>query len=146
MKGSQIALAIALEAVTGGMAGLAAGRGRGPGAAGMAGFQQSLALRQQQQERQDQQAQQDYANKQKALAGKAAILEVNSRTLLNTAESEKYGADAIDKMVENNRASGVLDIDPDNLDNGGQPITQAEMMDGIKAGRINGTDHLGPVA
>jgi hypothetical protein len=141
----QIGLAIALSAVQGSLTGLAAGRGRGPGAAGAAAFQQAFAQRQQQQQRQDEQAQQEFNDRAKTLASKASIAEINSRTLLNTAESEKYGAEALDKLIEINRASGLLDVDPDALDNGGQPMTQAELTDAMVAGRLNFTDHLGPI-
>lgn len=146
LKKGEIAMALALEALSGGLAGMTYGKGRGPGAAGLAGMQQSILRGQQAQQRQDQIAEEDFANRSKALASKAAVAEVNSRTLLNTSEAEKYGADAIDKLVEINRASGVLDVDSDNLDNGGAPLTQAEMLDGIRAGRLNTTDKLGPVA
>jgi hypothetical protein len=144
MSGGQIGLAIALEAISGSLTGLAAGRGRGPGAAGAAAFAQAAARRQQEIDRVDQKAQEDYSNRAKAIASKAQIAEVNSRTLLNTAESEKYGAEAIDKLVEINRGS-VLDIDPALLENNGEPMTQQELLDGMKAGKISGTDHLGPV-
>lgn len=66
LKGHQIALAIAMEALTGGMAGLQAGRGRGVGAAGMAGFQQVQKQIQQRNEQQDQEAQTDFVNKANA--------------------------------------------------------------------------------
>jgi hypothetical protein len=145
MSGGQIGLAIALEAISGSLTGLAAGRGRGPGAAGAAAFAQAAARRQQEIDRVDAKAEEDFANRSKAIASKAQIAQVNSRTLLNTAESEKYGAEAIDKLVEINRGSGVLDIDPALLENNGEPMTQQELLDGMKAGKISGTDHLGPV-
>jgi hypothetical protein len=145
MTGKDIAMAIALEAIQGSLTGLAAGRGHGAGAAGAAAFQQSAGMRLQEQQRQDERAQQDAQNRAAVLTRKAQIAEVNSRTLLNTAEAEKYGADAIDRLVEINRSSGVLDIDPSNLDNGGQPMTQAELMDAMKSGKLSAMDQLGPV-
>jgi hypothetical protein len=120
VSGKHLAMAIAMEALQGSLAGLQAGRGKGLGAAGLAAFNQQVAQRQQQQQRQDDRAQQDADNRYKYIAQKASIAEVNSRTILNTAEAEKYGTDAIDRAVEINRASGVLDIEPTNLDNGGQ--------------------------
>jgi len=143
LSGRQIGLAIALEAISGSLSGLAAGKGKGPGAAGLAGLQQG----QQQAQQREAQAQQDFANKSKALAARAAIFETNSRTLLNTAEAEKYGSDAIDKMVEINRASGLLDLDdPDVYDNNGLPVSQAELLDAITKGKFSSTDELGPIA
>jgi hypothetical protein len=146
VSGKHLALAIAMEAIQGSLTGLAAGRGRGPGAAGAAAFNQQLAQKQQQQQRQDQVAQQDADNRYKYIAQKASIAEVNSRTILNTSEAEKYGTDAIDRAVAINRESGVLDIDASNLDNNGQPMTQAEMSDAIKNGKISTMDQLGPIA
>lgn len=146
MSGGQIGLAIALEAISGSLTGLAAGRGRGPGAAGAAAFAQAAARRQQEIDRVDQKAQEDFANRSKAIASKAQIAEVNSRTMLNVAQSEKLGSDAIDKLIEINRASGVLDnIDPSALDNGGSPMSQAELLAAMQSGKISSTDHLGPV-
>jgi hypothetical protein len=145
VSGRHLALAIAMEAVSGSLAGLSAGRGKGPGAAGLAGFQQVASQQQQQTDRQSQIAQQDADNRATSLARKAQTFEVNSRTMLNSAEAEKYGADAIDKMVEINRASGILDVDPATLENGGQPMTQDELHDGVKSGKISPTDSLGPI-
>jgi hypothetical protein len=146
LSGREIGWAIAMEALTGSLAGLAGGKGRGLGAAGVSGMQTVMGQRLQAQQKQDEKVQQDYANRSASIARKAQIFEVNSRTLLNTAEAEKYGSDGIDRLVEINRASGVLDIDPELLDNNGQPMTQAELMDAMKSGKVNGTDQLGPVA
>jgi hypothetical protein len=146
MSGRNIAMAIALEAISGSLTGLQAGRGHGPGAAGAAAMQQSMQRRQQEQLRQDATAKEDFNNRSAVIARKAQIAEVNSRTILNTAESEKYGAEAIDKLVDINRASGVLDVEPGNVDNSGVPMTQQEMMDAIKAGKISTMDQLGPIA
>lgn len=68
MSGRNIALAIAMEAVSGSLAGLAAGRGRGAGAAGLAGFRQVQQQLQQRDESQDAQAQQDFVNRASAYA------------------------------------------------------------------------------
>jgi hypothetical protein len=146
VSGKHLAMAIAMEAIQGSLTGLAAGRGRGIGSAGAASFNQQLAQRQQQQQRQDDRAQQDADNRYKYIAQKASIAEVNSRTILNTAEAEKFGVDAIDRAVTINRESGVLDIEPSNLDNGGQPMTQQEMSDAIKNGKISTMDQIGPIA
>jgi hypothetical protein len=138
--------AIALSAISGSLAGLAQ---RGPGATGRAaeaGFQQVSEQRQQA----DQQAQElaKFNSQQQAqsLARKASIFEANSRAILNTSEAEQMGADAIDKLAAINKASGVLDLDPSMLDNGGQPMTQDELLSAMRAGKLSPTDQLGPVA
>jgi hypothetical protein len=143
-----IGMAIAMSAISGALSGLQA---RGPNASAQAagrGFATTSAMRSEADQAAEQKAQQDFANRSKALATKAAVFETNSRTLLNTAEAEKYGADALDKIIEQNRASGVLDVDANTnaYDFNGQPMTQAEMQDGMKNGRIAPTDQLGPVA
>ncbi|HKV92343.1 MAG TPA: hypothetical protein VJW20_07325 [Candidatus Angelobacter sp.] len=145
LDSKSIGWAIALTALEGGLAGLAGGRGKGAGTAGLSGLNLVAGQRQQAQQRQEDLAQQEFANRSASLARKAQTFEINSRTLLNTAEAEKYGADAIDKMVEINRASGVLDIDSALLDNNGQPMTQAELMDAMKSGKVNSTDKIGPI-
>lgn len=146
LSSRDIGMAIALEAISGALSGLAV---TGPGATGRAaaaGFQQGQQQIQQAQAQQEQQAQQDFQNQSQQLARRASIYETNSRAILNTAEAEQRGAEAIDKLAEINRASGVLDVDPDLLDNGGTPMTQAELMDALKSGKLSPTDQLGPVA
>lgn len=146
LTGKQIGMAIVLEAISGSLTGLAAGRGRGPGAAGAAAFAQQQALVQQRQQQMDVAARQDYENKNKSLVVQAQLAEINSRIGLNTAEAEKNGSEMIDKAVEINRASGLLDVDPSELDNGGEPMTQAEIIDAMKTGRLNIGDHIGAMA
>ena len=149
MSKAHIGMAIALEALAGGFNGLAAGRGQGPGAAGAAGVNAGIKIgqqRQQQNQQAAQQAQQSQQNQLKTLTQRAQIYEANSRTLLNTSEAEQQGADAIDKLADINRQSGVLDVSPELLDNGGQPMTQQELMDAMKSGSLSPTDQLGPVA
>lgn len=141
-----ILMALAMESISGALAGFSQ---KGPGAvgrAGEAGFQQVSEQQQQANAQAEAQAQKDADNSANALARRAQIFEANSRALLNTSEAEQRGADAIDKLVDINRQSGVLDIAPELLDNAGQPMTQAELMDAMKAGRISPTDQLGPVA
>lgn len=143
---ADIGMAIAMEAISGSLAGLTQ---QGPGATGRAaaaGYQQAVQQRQQQDQQQQQQAQQDANERANALVRKAQVFEANSRAILNTSEAEQRGADAIDKLVDINRSSGVLDVDPAMLDNGERPMTQAELLDAMKAGKISPTDQLGPVA
>jgi hypothetical protein len=141
-----ILTAIAMEAISGSLAGLSQ---RGPGATGTAaaaGFQTVAGMQQQARQQAEAQAQQDAQNKSNALVRQAQIYEANSRAVLNASEAEQRGADAIDKLVQINRQSGVLDVDSALLDNGGMAMTQAELLDSMKAGKINPTDQLGPVA
>jgi hypothetical protein len=141
-----IGMALAFEAISGALGGLAQ---RGPGAEGRAaeaGFQQVSQQTKDAQQQQEAQAQAEAQQKSNALARRAQIAETNSRTLLNTSEAEQQGADAIDKLTAINRQSGVLDVDPSSLDNAGQPMTQDELLDAMKAGKLSSTDQLGPVA
>jgi hypothetical protein len=141
-----ILTAIALEALSGSLAGLTQ---QGPGATGRAaaaGFQTVSQQQQQARQRAEARAQQDAQAKSNALVRQAQIFEANSRSVLNTSEAEQRGADAIDKLVDINRQSGVLDVDSALLDNGGRPMTQAELMDAMKSGKLSPTDQLGPVA
>lgn len=140
-----IGMAIAAEVLSGGLAGLAQ---RGPGAEGRAaeaGFQQVSQQQQDAQKQQEQQAQQAFKNQSEQLARRASTYEANSRAIMNTSQAEQMGAEAIDKLVDINRQSGVLDVDPSLTENGGQPMTQQELMDAMKSGKISPTDQLGPV-
>jgi hypothetical protein len=143
---ADIGLAIAMEALSGGLAGLSQ---KGPGAigrAGEAGLEKAAQERQQADAQQQAATQQQFENQSKALAQKAATYEVNSRTLLNVANASKLGEEAIKDLIGINRASGVLDIDPAFLENGGQPMSEQDVAAGMKDGTINVTSHLGPVA
>jgi hypothetical protein len=146
VTGKQLMVAIALEALQGSLAGLAAGRGRGPGSAGLAGMQSVMQRQQQDREHQEQEQQQQFKDRASALASKANLAELNARIGLNVAETEKIGSEMIDKQVELNRASGVLDTDPGNLENGGQPLTQSEILDGMRTGKFNIGSHIGAMA
>jgi hypothetical protein len=140
-----ILTALAAEAVTGALSGLAQ---RGPGATGRAaaaGFDTVSQQQQQAQAQQQSQAQQAFENQSNQLARRASTYEANSRAILNTSQAEAMGADAIDKLVDINRQSGVLDVDPALTENGGTPMTQAELMDAMKSGKLSPTDQLGPV-
>jgi hypothetical protein len=141
-----ILTALAAEAITGALSGLSQ---RGPGAEGRAaaaGFDQVSQQQQAANQAQQQATQQQFENQSNQLARRASIYEANSRAILNTSEAEQQGADAIDKLVDINRQSGVLDVDPALLDNGGVPMTQQELMDAMKSGKLSPTEQLGPVA
>jgi hypothetical protein len=80
VSGKRLMAAIALEALQGSLAGLQAGRGRGPGAAGAVAFNQQVAQRQQQQQRQDDLAQKQFTDRASALAQQASAYAANLRT------------------------------------------------------------------
>jgi hypothetical protein len=99
---SDIGMAIAMEAISGSLAGLAQ---KGPGAKGAAaeaGFQQVAQQRQQAQQQQEAQAQQDAKNKSESLVRQAQAYEQNSRVILNTAQAERYGVDSLKDAVQQN--------------------------------------------
>lgn len=143
---ADIGMAIALEAVSGALSGLSVQGPNSAARAGALGFAQGQQQRQAFDLQQQQRAQQQFENESSALVRRAQIYEANSRAVLNTSEAEQQGADAIDKLVAINRQSGVLDVDPSTLDNGGVPMTQQEIMDAMKSGKISPTDAIGPVA
>jgi hypothetical protein len=72
LSGRELGMAIALEAITGGLAGLSAGKGRGAGAAGMAGMNQGM-----------QQVQQRRQNEDAEFARHAAIARTNMQMAAN---------------------------------------------------------------
>lgn len=141
--------ALVLEAISGSLTGLAQ---RGPNAiaqAGVAGLkqgEQQFQQRQAAEQQQTQEQQQNFQNQNAALAAKASLYETNSRTLLNTAQAQNLGVNAVKDLIAINRASGVLDVDPALLENSGVPMTEAELSDALRNGSINSTSHLGPVA
>jgi hypothetical protein len=146
LTGKQIGLAIALEAISGGLAGLSQAGPNHIGRAGLAGFEMGQQQAQQRRAADQQQAQQQFENQSKALAQRASTFETNSRTLLNVATASHLGEEAIKDLVAINRASGVLDVDPDSLENGGQPMTEGDLVAAMQSGAVNATSHLGPIA
>lgn len=90
LSGREIGMAIALEALTGGMAGLQAGRGKGPGAAGMAGVQQGLRADAMRRQAEDE----DTEAQQKNLANQAAVANTNMRMAMNARALSQGDRDA----------------------------------------------------
>lgn len=80
VSGRHLAMAIALEALQGSLTGLAAGRGKGPGAAGSAAMNQQIAQQQAMKDRQQKQASADYA-RQAAIAQTNMHMAMNERAL-----------------------------------------------------------------
>ncbi len=140
LSSRDIGMAIALEAISGSLAGLSQ---RGPGAtgrAGEAGFTQVQAQQQQAQQQQEQQAQQQYQNQTQALVRKANAFEVNSRTILNTAQSERYGVESLKDAVTQNAQllSDYQDADAITESHVSQDALQA----GIQSGKYNATAQI----
>jgi hypothetical protein len=79
-SGKSLMAAIALEALQGSLAGLAYGRGKGPGAAGLGAMQQAQQRRQQEQQRQDELAEKQHSDRATALAQQASSYQANLRT------------------------------------------------------------------
>lgn len=140
MSKTSIGLAIALEALSGGLTGLAA---KGPNATGQAaamGFQQGQELAQQRQQ-QDQQAQQDARNQSQALAAKAAAFESNSRAILNTAQAERYGVDSLKDSVSIN--APLLDSYKDAGAVQESNVSQDDLSAGVASGKYDPTKVIG---
>jgi hypothetical protein len=146
---SDIALSLALTAISGSLAGLSQSGSAAAGKAGVAGIaqgQQIAAQRRQQQQQQDAQAQADYQRQSAAYSQKAANAHINAMTVAATSESEQRGAQSIDALARINRESGILDVAPELLDNDGIPLTQAETLARMQSGSLSSTDTLGPIA
>lgn len=128
-----LGLAIALEAISGGLTGLAAGRGRGAGAAGAAAFQQTEQQILQQQQQQKKEATDDYARK-------AAITQTNMRMAMN----ERLLADADIKMherdVESYKSLYNAAQNANAVEKTG--IGEAELHELMKSGAVNATTHV----
>jgi hypothetical protein len=140
---SHIAMALAMEAISGSLTGLTAGRGRGIGAAGAAAFQQSANQRLQAQQAQDQQAQEDANNRANALTRKAQAAELNSRILLSTAEAESRGAETLQKIADTNKQL-ISDYEDKNALMA-RGVTQQELLEGMKSGKYDSTSAIGPI-
>jgi hypothetical protein len=113
MSGKHLALAIAMEAVSGSLSGLAAGRGRGMGAAGIAGFQQVQKQTQQRDDQQDAKAQSDFTNKASAYASnlrtRALAQEIGQRDEQSHKDWVAQHASTASYIRENNPASIIKD-------------------------------------
>jgi len=141
LSGRDIGMAIALEALSGGMAGAAA---KGPNATGLAmqaGLKQGQQIAQQrvqQQQQADEQAQNDYQNQTSALARKASIFEANQRAILSTAQAERYGVESLKDAVSINAPllSSYQDADAVLESNVPQDALQA----GVQSGKYSSTE------
>lgn len=99
LRRSDIGMAIALEAISGALGGLVQTGPNATAKAAAVGFQQGQARQQQIQQQQEQQAQQDASNKATALVRQAQAFEANSRTILNSATSERQSLDSMKDYI-----------------------------------------------
>jgi hypothetical protein len=146
VSSKQLGLALALEALSGGLAGLSARRPNAKGEAAAIGLQQGQQIaqqRQQAQQQQDAQANADAKNRNDAYQRAAAVADLNARTLLSTAEAEGRGADTLSKIAATNAPLIAAYEDEGVLES--RNVTQQELIDGMKAGRYNSTEQLGPI-
>lgn len=135
-----IGLAIAMEAITGSLAGLAQ---RGPGATGRAaeaGFQQVQQEQQQAQQQQEQQAQQDANNQSQALVRRSQAFESAQRAVLNTAQAERYGVESLKDAVAIN--APLLASYEDQGAVSESNISQDSLMAGMQSGKYSPTEQV----
>lgn len=136
MSKGDVLMAIAMEALSGSLAGLAQ---RGPGAegrAGEAGFQQVSAQQTAADQEQKAEAQQQFQDQGAALARHASIMETNSRTILNTQQAERMGVESLRDAVNANADLLQSYKDAGAIDD--ENITQDELMAGLKSGKYSG--------
>ncbi|MGA7524258.1 MAG: hypothetical protein WBW84_17540 [Acidobacteriaceae bacterium] len=130
-----LGLAIAMEAISGGLTGLGQ---HGPDAAGKAaaaGVQQGEAIQARAQARQQAQAQQDYQNQSEALVRKAQAFESNSRAILSTQQAERLGLESLKDAVAQN--ADLLDSYRDNGAVSQEHVLQDDLMAGLQSGKLN---------
>ena len=135
----QLGMAIALEALSGGIAGLGQ---RGPGALGQAaqaGFQQVSQQKQQAAQAQEQQAQQDYENQYQSTVRKAQIFSQNQQSAVQAQQAERLGLDNMQSVVDAN-APLIAAYDEQGAI-GDQHLTQAEIAQQLKAQGLSVTSH-----
>jgi hypothetical protein len=144
LTGRQIAMAIALQALGGAAAGAAAKPGPGVlGRAAGAGFGQGEGEVQQRNAQQEQRAQQDVQNEQQAYARKATLAHLNAETGQLSAMAHNLNADALQKIIDANRASGVILDSDDPMLESRDPLPESTILQRMQDGTINVTSHLG---
>jgi hypothetical protein len=142
LTGRQIGMAIALEAINGSLAGFGVPNGPGNlGRAAAAGAQTTVQAMQQASAAQQQQAQADAKQKSDALVRAANVADINSRTILSTAEAR--GADTLAKIAATNKP--LIDSYDEEGSLQARQVTQQELLAGMQSGKYNITDTLGPI-
>lgn len=143
LSGRQIGLAIALEALSGGLTGLGAHGPNATGEAAAMGVQQGMKIEQQRQkvqQQQDQAAQNQFSNRNKALIAHAQAFEANSRTILNTAQSERLGVESLKDAVQQN-AQVLSDYEDANAVQDAH-VTQDDLNAGLTSGKYSPTAQI----
>jgi hypothetical protein len=137
---AHLGFALALEAISGALTGLAQ-RGPGAGARGAEmAFQQGQQQIQDQQQQAVQAAQTLAKSRSDALARSAQAVDLNSRVLLNTSQSERYGVESLKDAVNQN-AKLLSDYDDAGAIEA-QNISQDALMAGMKTGEYNATKQI----
>jgi|GEM_PF-6949845 len=140
LSSRDIGMALAMEAITGAVSGLAQ---RGPGAEGRAaaaGFDTVAQQQRQAQQDQQQQAQQDANNQTQALTRKAAAFESAQRAVLNTAQAERWGVDSLKDAVTVN--APLLATYKDEGSVSESNVNQDDLMAGMKSGKYDPTAQI----
>jgi hypothetical protein len=135
VSGKHLGMAIALEAISGGLTGLGQ---RGPDAAGRAaaaGVAQGMNLAKEQQQNQEQQAQRQYENESQSLVRKAQAFESNSRAILNTQQAERMGLESLKDAVSAN--SDLLQSYQDNGAVSQDHVLQDDLKAGLQSGKYD---------
>jgi hypothetical protein len=144
LTGRQIALAIALQALGGAAAGAGVKPGPGNiGRAAAAGFGQAEGEVQQRNAQQEQRAQEDAQNEQKAYNQKAVLAHLNGETGQLAAMAHSMDIDALQKIIDANRASGVILDSDDPMLESRDPLPESEILKRMSDGTLNVTTHLG---
>ena len=136
-----VALAIAFEAISGALSGLGVAPGPGVvGRAAAAGFQQGQKGVQDRQQADEQQAQNDVKAQTSALGAQAAAFAANAKTVLNTAQSERYGVESLKDAVNANASllAGYQDADVVQDSH----VSADALTAGLKSGAYSATSQL----
>ncbi len=147
---SDVAMALAFTALSGGLAGLGQ---RGPnaiglaGAAGLAQGQQLAQQRQQSQQQQTEDAKADADSQYNALARKAQLLEINSRIATQTKSAERMDLENQALGLQNMNASVSTNADllSELQQQGGvseDHVSQQALQAGITSGKYNATEAI----
>lgn len=144
LSGRQIALAIALQVLGGAAAGAAVKPGPGVlGRAAGAGFAQGESEVEERNAAQEAKAQQDVRNEQQSYALKATLAHLNAETAQLAALAQNQSVDSMQKIIDSNRASGVI-LDPDDpLLDSRDPLPENVILQRMQDGSLSGTDHIG---
>lgn len=140
VSGKNLALAIALEAISGSLTGLSQTGPNHVARAAATSFQQGQQQVQQQRAAQEQQAQADAKSQTDALLRQAQSFELASRVALNTSQAERYGVDSLKDAVSAN-SQLLNDYDEQNAIME-RNVTQDQLMSGMQDGTYSPTREI----